>query len=80
MNFDQAKNIKLAISQLYDTNHGRDLIEYLENIAGHFAPNYDPESSTSIILAAGRTEVIQTIRNFNRLTEEQILELHKEGI
>ena len=73
MDHDQAKSIKLAVEYLYDDVNGLALIEHLEDIAGKFAPNYDPSNSTSIVLAQGRTEMMQTLRNLNRLTVEQIV-------
>lgn len=76
MNIDEARALKFDVTRLYEDGT---LIELLEKVAGQFAPNYDPSNSTSIILAAGRTEMMQTIRNLNRLTEEQIVDLFQEG-
>lgn len=76
----QANDLKLAVRTLYDTGHGKVLIELFENIAGKYKPNYDPNNSTSIILAMGRSETMQTIRNIDRLTAEQIVEYYEEGI
>lgn len=70
-----AKDLKLGISMLYDTPHGQVLLEYLKDKAGHYAPTYNPDSSTSIITAAGRQEMVMILRNLDRLTEEQIVEL-----
>lgn len=69
----------MAVDGLYDTEHGKILLELMEDMAGYYAPNYNPENSTTILTAVGRTEMMQTIRNFRRLTEEQIVELFKEG-
>ena len=79
MDKEDVSDIKLAVAQLYDTPHGLKFIEFLEDMAGKYKPNYEPTSSTSVHIAAGRAEIMATIRNLHRLTEEQILELFEEG-
>lgn len=75
---EHATALKLVINQLKETPHGQFFLEFLEEICGRYAPNYDPKNETTIILAAGRHEVIQTIRNLDRLTVEQIVEHYRK--
>jgi hypothetical protein len=81
MNIDEAtaRDIKVAVRQLHETAHGKLLLEFLWDRAGYWSPTYDPTSQLSVNLAAGRTEMMQIIRNLERLTEEQIVELCQEG-
>ena len=76
---EEAASLKLSVKRLFEEPDGRLLIEFLEDRAGYFAPAYNPEIASTIILAAGRTEMIQVLRNLNRLTEEAIVELCQEG-
>ena len=76
---EEASSLKLAVTRLFDEPDGQVLLEFLEDKAGHFAPAYNPEIGSTIILAAGRTEMLQVLRNLNRLTVEQIVELCQEG-
>ena len=75
MELSEAGDIKLAVTQLYETEHGKILIEYLEDKVGHHVPAYDPTNSTTILLAAGREELMKVIRSLNELTAEQIVQL-----
>lgn len=80
MDIEVARSLKIAIEGLHETPHGRALIEFLEDKAGYHAPTYAPDSETSIVRAAGRTEMIMILRNLKRLTPEQIVEqLCQEG-
>lgn len=79
MKIEQAVALKRAVTYLYKEVDGQELIAFMEDIAGYYTPNYDPSNQTSITLAAGRTEMMQTLRNLNRLTPEQIQDLCQEG-
>ncbi len=79
MKLNEALAIKRAVQNLYEELDGQALIRFLEDRSGHLNPTYNAENSTSIILAAGRTEMMQTLRNLNRLTAEQIQDYCQEG-
>lgn len=79
VDLETAEALKLAVEYLNTTPHGQTLIEYLNDKAGYFAPAYDPSSQTQINLAAGRGEMMQILRNLERLEAEQIVELCQEG-
>ena len=78
INEDNVKDIKLAVDQLYTTPHGKELIEFLEVLGGKYEPQYDGSSQSSINIAMGRSEVIQTLRNLHRLEPEQILQYYDQ--
>jgi len=73
--FDEAKSLKLAVRMLKESPDGQLLLEFLEDRAGHFAPAYDPTNPTTIILASGRQEMVMVLRNLDRLTADQIVDL-----
>ena len=70
-------SIKVAIRYLHDDINGQALLAFLDEICGKNAPRYDPGNSTTVILAAGRLEVLSTIRNLEILSEEQIMQYYK---
>lgn len=74
MEIEQANSIKIAIKYLNEDPNGQALLDFLDGIGGKYSPNYNRENSTSVILASGRAEVMQTLRNLERLTSEQIVE------
>ncbi len=74
---EAAMALKMAVKSLHDTQHGLLLLDFLDEIAGKYAPNYDGTNTTSVLIAAGRTEVMQTIRNLDRLTTEQIVHIYQ---
>ena len=75
MELSEAGDIKLAVTQLYETGHGQALVKYLEKKVGFFTPAYNPEIESTIVLAAGREELMKVIRSLNELTAEQIVQL-----
>lgn len=70
---EEAQSLKRALKYLNEIPDGMFLMEFLEELCGKFSPTYNPENQASIVLSAGRTEVIQTLRNLDRLTDEQIV-------
>lgn len=76
MNIDQAKDIKLAVQRLLETEEGKLFMELMEASCGKYQPQYDPSSATSITLAAGRKEFLSTIYNLHRLNPQQIVETY----
>lgn len=76
---DDADMIKLTVDQLYDTEHGKIFIEWIEKMAGKYQPQYDATSQVSVNIAAGRSEVMQSIRTIQRLDREQARQLLMEG-
>ena len=73
IDFGAAKDIKLAADQLIEGA----LWELMEEWAGKYQPQYDPALPESLGIAHGKAEIVQSIRNISRLTEEQIVELFK---
>jgi len=74
---EKAVKIKSAVDYLHESPFGKELLELLECMGGKYRPSYNPESESTILIAAGRTEVIQTIRNLHRLDVDQIVECYK---
>lgn len=76
---ETARALKHAVTHLFDSKEGQLLIEYLEELSGKYYPRYNPESQTSITLQAGMGEIVAILHNFNRMTDDQIVEYHKKG-
>jgi len=53
---------------------GQRLMEFLEDISGFWHPGYDPANETSVQIAAGRREVVLTLKTLLKLTPEQVVE------
>ena len=75
---DECKAIKKAVDFLFENPSGQALIEFLEEISGKYMPNYEPAQSSTIILEAGRRQIVSILHNFHRLTQEQVLVKIKE--
>jgi len=76
---EDAMALKLAVRRLFESPEGKLLIEYLESGCGiRCMPSYDPHSTPSIILQAGRQENISILYNLDELTAEQIVQHHQE--
>ena len=76
MDLIRCSSIKLAVDKLYESAEGQHFIEFLETMCGQFGPTYN-ETEVSIMLSAGRSEVMASIRNLHRLSAPQILQMVK---
>lgn len=75
---EAADSLKLAVRRLFETPDGQLLIEFLEECSGRFNPTYNPENQTTIILEAGRRQLVASLHNLNRLTSEQVVEYYRK--
>lgn len=79
VDYETAQALKISLKRLFDDKDNAELLELLEEWGGKYRPQYDPEVPASLGIAHGKAEIIQSLRNINRLTEEQIVQLYAEG-
>ena len=79
VDYETAQALKISIRRIFEDKDNEELLEFLEELGGKYCQQYDPELPESLGIAHGKAEVIQTLRNINRLTEEQIVQLYAEG-
>lgn len=75
-NLDDVKMLKSNLRATLETDHGKEVIKFLEQICGWY--DFKENDSNAILIGHGKRQVLATIKTLIRLTPEQIVALTKE--
>ena len=71
----QVKALHQNIRLVFDTPQGKEVMDFLEQACGWYESIFDPDNSETILLNAGKREVVATLKTFLRYSPEEIVQL-----
>jgi len=79
MTLEEAIGLKSNMHSTFDTPQGKEVMRFLEKRCSWYDSVFNPTTPDMTLLAAGRREVLATIKTILKLTPEQIISLEQEG-
>ena len=79
MTIDEAVGLKSNMHATFDSPQGKEIMMFLEKRCNWYDSVFSPISPDMTLVAAGRREVLATIKTILELSPEQIVSLQQEG-
>ena len=77
MTIDEAVGLKSNMHATFDSNHGKEVMRFLEKRCSWYDSVFNPTNPDMTLIAAGRREVLATIKTIMKSTPEQITALEE---
>jgi hypothetical protein len=74
-NLDEVKALQAHLRVTLETDAGKEVIKYLEELCGWY--DFSADNPDKILIAHGKRQVLATIKTLIKLTPEQIVALTK---
>lgn len=78
MTLEEAKALKSNMHATFDTPQGKEVIMFLERRCCWYDSVFNPTSPDMTLIAAGRREVLATIKTILGSTAEQLVQLEED--
>lgn len=76
---DQVKGLQSNLRATFDTEHGKEVMKFMEEIGSWFPTVYDSNETNAIIARDANRKLIGTLKTLLQIKPEQVVALAQQG-